>query len=266
MLMATTAATIETQYEEIGPGLASEYLKRNHCNRSISVLHRNRISRAMLSGEFTVTHQGIAFDVGGNLVDGQHRLAAIVDSGVVVTMLVTRGLPIESKASVDVQSRPRSAHDSLVMQGHRLATRDAVSCCRLMMRLEGLHSPAVHEIRDYLDQHTTAIEYAAEVAGGHKDLKHACVMAMLAFAYEQGHGDDLRSWAEVIRSGIASEPWHTSAVKFRDWWITTKRTGGGSQRAEYCQRVYASMSAWLERRGLSKLYCRQIEWLQASPT
>jgi hypothetical protein len=39
-----------------------------------------------------LTHQGIAFDDAGNLCDGQHRVAAVVESGVSVKMMVTTGM------------------------------------------------------------------------------------------------------------------------------------------------------------------------------
>lgn len=62
--------------------------------------------------------------------------------------------------------------------------------------------------------------------------------------------------------GIAPQQWQTSATRFRDWWMISKHTGGGSVRVEICQRAYTSMFAWVERRPLSKLYAKQtIEWL-----
>jgi hypothetical protein len=47
---------------------------------------------AMRLGHWILTHQGIAFDDAGNLCDGQHRVAAIVESGVSVKMMVTTGM------------------------------------------------------------------------------------------------------------------------------------------------------------------------------
>jgi hypothetical protein len=41
-------------------------------------------AEAMRRGDWRLTHQGIAFDASGALVDGQHRLAAIVEADVPV--------------------------------------------------------------------------------------------------------------------------------------------------------------------------------------
>ncbi len=43
----------------------------------------------MREGHWDTTHQGIAIASDGTLVDGQHRLLAIVESGVTVRMNVT---------------------------------------------------------------------------------------------------------------------------------------------------------------------------------
>lgn len=37
-------------------------------------------AEAMSRGEWMVTHQGIAFSSAGVLVDGQHRLAAVIEA------------------------------------------------------------------------------------------------------------------------------------------------------------------------------------------
>lgn len=263
--MSAITRPVETSTEQITPAIARKYLERNHCNRNLSHAHRDKLARAMTDGEFHHTHQGIAFDVNNELIDGQHRLSAIIESNTTQTMQVTRNVPIESRTMVDNQSRPRSARDALVMEGHKLATKEAVAVCRMWLHLLGERAPAVHEIRSFLDDHENAITFACEIAAGHPTLKHACVSTMMAIAHEAGHGDEIAEWAEVIRSGLASQQWQSSATKFRDWWMTTPHNGGSTKRTEYCQRVFASMSAWVERRGLTKLYAKQtIDWLEVS--
>jgi hypothetical protein len=55
----------------------------------------------MLAGEYLLTHQPIAFDALGRLIDGQHRLAAVVQSGVTVQMWVITGADPETFGVVD---------------------------------------------------------------------------------------------------------------------------------------------------------------------
>lgn len=57
----------------------------------------------LAAGRWKLTHQGIAFDVAGQLIDGQHRLSAIVEADCAALMLVFRNVGEGSKnAPVDV--------------------------------------------------------------------------------------------------------------------------------------------------------------------
>lgn len=92
---------IESCVEVITPEVASQYLARNRKNRSIRKQEVECYAREIKRGNFVVTHQGIAFDAEGNLIDGQHRLLAIAMAGCPVKMMVTRGLDADTLAVVD---------------------------------------------------------------------------------------------------------------------------------------------------------------------
>jgi len=96
--------------EKITPELACEYLEKNTNNRTIRSGRINELSGAMLRGEWMLTHQGIAFAKNGELIDGQHRLLAVVKSGVTVEMMVTRGCAPETFKALDLHSK-RTASD-----------------------------------------------------------------------------------------------------------------------------------------------------------
>lgn len=78
--------------ETITPEIAAEYLKHNTNNRNIRTSHVEYLSNAIKRGEWVLSHQGIAFDESGILVDGQHRLHAIIKSGIPVQVLVSRNV------------------------------------------------------------------------------------------------------------------------------------------------------------------------------
>lgn len=97
---------ITSQVERISPGTAEKYLALNlDKNRPIRPSTIRDYSNKMLAGEWVPTHQGIAFDQDGHLIDGQHRLRAIVDSGVTVQLMVTRGLRPDSFKALDLGAR-----------------------------------------------------------------------------------------------------------------------------------------------------------------
>lgn len=108
--------------ETITPERARKYLQHNKSNRPLRRSHVNRLRSDIENDRWQVTHQGIAFNKDGDLVDGQHRLSAIAESGKAVTMMVTRGVQSDSamgllvdvgatRSSADVLNMPRSAVD-----------------------------------------------------------------------------------------------------------------------------------------------------------
>ena len=79
--------------ETITPEIAQEYLKHN--TENYRGLHRDRIigyAADMMNGKWQFNGEAIKFDVNGKLIDGQHRLHAIVRANVPVEMLVIRGI------------------------------------------------------------------------------------------------------------------------------------------------------------------------------
>ncbi len=72
----------------VSPAQAAEWLLRNHQdNRPVSDSRVTTFAADMAAGHWHLTHQGIAFDERGTLIDGQHRLRAVVEAGVEVELL-----------------------------------------------------------------------------------------------------------------------------------------------------------------------------------
>jgi hypothetical protein len=108
----------------VTPALASEWLKRNINNRPLSQANVGGLADDILNGRWVDNGETVKLDWNGNLIDGQHRLTAVVRAGVAVTMLVVEGLDPRSQMTVDV-GRPRSVGQQLelsgVPQGARMA-------------------------------------------------------------------------------------------------------------------------------------------------
>jgi len=75
----------------------------------------------MSRGDWKVTHQGIAFSIGGVLVDGQHRLAAIVEADIPVEMTVFTDVNEGTFDVLDTGKR-RNAADVLSLEGEKSVT------------------------------------------------------------------------------------------------------------------------------------------------
>jgi len=98
----------------ITPQMAQLWLEKNTHNRKISAQAIEKYARDMKAGAWKITNQGIGFDSGGNLTDGQHRLLACVRAGIPFESFVTFGLDPESQMVVD-GGRLRSVGDQLLL-------------------------------------------------------------------------------------------------------------------------------------------------------
>lgn len=111
--------------QTITPDRAVELLQANKSNRPLSKAMVRAFAEAMGRGDWQVTHQGIAIDTNGVLVDGQHRLAAVVEAGVPVEMTVFTDVPPDTFDVLDTGKR-RNAADVLAIEGekstHQLAS------------------------------------------------------------------------------------------------------------------------------------------------
>ena len=78
-----------TAVELITPAQAAEFLKLNRTNRPLRQSWIRALADIIARGEWRVTHQGVAITKENELLDGQHRLNAIVLCGVSVEMNVS---------------------------------------------------------------------------------------------------------------------------------------------------------------------------------
>jgi len=103
--------------ERITPVAARKLLESNTHNRNLRPPHVAQLAEAMKRGEWELNGQTIKIATDGTLLDGQHRLRAVVDSGVKIRSLVMRGLPIDAQDTVDTGRRRRLA-DVLAIEGY----------------------------------------------------------------------------------------------------------------------------------------------------
>lgn len=101
----------------VTPEMAAHWLKTaNTRNRALRPRGVSDMARDMAAGKFAMNGEAIKFGWDGNLLDGQHRLAAVVEAGVAVLMLVITGLDPATQETMD-SGRRRNAGDALTLRG-----------------------------------------------------------------------------------------------------------------------------------------------------
>lgn len=86
---------------DVTPDMAAEMIEHNTMNRNISQLNVKRYAQAMQSGEWEQNGQTITIAEDGTILDGQHRLWAIIESGMTITFLIVYNVRKEAIATID---------------------------------------------------------------------------------------------------------------------------------------------------------------------
>lgn len=112
------AAPISITYEtvKVNPATAERWLGKNVRNRHVSSPIVARYAAAMKAGEWLLNGEAIKFAANGDLLDGQHRLLALIESGKTISFLVVRGLPTVAQNVLDT-GRARTTGDQLGIAG-----------------------------------------------------------------------------------------------------------------------------------------------------
>jgi hypothetical protein len=107
---------MRTEIRKITPALAEDLLKLNKNNRKIREATILSYSKEMKRGNWQLTGEAIKISKTKRLLDGQHRLHAIIKSGATIEMLVISELPDEIFNVLDTGSL-RNAKDVLSIIG-----------------------------------------------------------------------------------------------------------------------------------------------------
>lgn len=161
--------TLEINVENISPSLAKKYLEQNTNNRHIRPSSVNKYARDMTSGKWKLTGEPIQFSKDGRLLNGQHRLAAIVKSNKPVKIVVMKNVDDSSVAFMDTGAK-RSFADVLKMRGYKNVNVLA-SSIRFAIRYENgwmrsNETPTHGEMLSWIQDHEDFVNSTYKVALG----------------------------------------------------------------------------------------------------
>ena len=261
---------MKTQIETITPRIAEQYLTTMTTNRSLKSSVISRYADDMIAGRWVLTHQGIAFDENGSLCDGQHRLQAIIKSGVSVSMVVTRGVDPTAIFNLD-NGVGRTFRDSETIAGNPIPAAFPAAL-RSMYTLERTKGNAAirakfssHSfLRSLADVHYDAVMFSlrcfSQSVNNHTHgVYSGPVLGVVARAFYTQDHDRLESFGLIMRTGMTTSIQDSAAITFRNWKISAAPTGSVGQKLSYL-KCESALIAFLEKRPLSKLYKREEEF------
>lgn len=109
---------MKTTIETITPEIAREYLSKMAKNRPVSKGRVKQYATAIRHGKWEENGDAIRFNSRGEFIDGQHRLLAVIETGISITCVVVRGIKEDAFSSIDTGKR-RSGADVLGIEGYK---------------------------------------------------------------------------------------------------------------------------------------------------
>ena len=239
-MIPTTPSNNKAPYNavmEVGPDLATRWLEGNTHNRPLRDTVVDRFIRDMQAGRWQLTHQGVAFDVDGVLIDGQHRLWAIVLSNLTVPLRVFFNEPIENMRAIDT-GLVRTNFDVLHLSG-QAGDITPTHLATLRAMLAGTSSRSIRmtpsEEADQMAKHAEAVAFAVEHLGAsrQKGIATATIRSILARAYYSADHAKLVHFCDVLQTGVSGDEEDRPAILLWQFLVSNASAG----RAQAVLRV-----------------------------
>ena len=165
--------------------IAQRWLNRNTRNRKVNQRKLRKYVRDMAAGNWHFTGDSMKFAPDGTLLDGQHRLLAIVETGATIPVLVVQNILDEAQKHMDTGAA-RTAADALSIRGEQHSSILAAAArLALGMAAElpdpGKYDPTHAEIEKFVDENPSiheAAQFASSVAR-----RTDCPPALVAYSY-----------------------------------------------------------------------------------
>jgi hypothetical protein len=174
-----------------------------------------RYAAMMADGKWVLTGEAIKFDDQGILIDGQHRLWAVIESGAVISSLVIEGVGHEAFAWMD-QGKRRNLADFFTMQGYAQAHQLAATIRTIHRYKVYRRFRAAGQFRDIdpyaavaLAKEHPEIQDIIRVSGQHVYAPMAITRSLLSamhFLFSEVDEEDAEGFMEQLGTGLASRP------------------------------------------------------------
>ena len=146
----------------VTPEMARSWLVNNNFNRPRNSETIAKYVRQIKEGHWKMTHQGLAFTKNGFLLDGQHRLWAIIECDATLPMRVFVNEPIENYSVIDcgrnrsnLEIVRMSAKDSTLTLSHTQTLQSMLAgrFCKTANRWTNI------EMNELYEEHKVAINF-----------------------------------------------------------------------------------------------------------
>jgi len=242
----------------ITPDLAKKYLSMSEGNRPLQKARIEGYVRDLQNGRWYLGDT-IKFDENGILIDGHHRLNAIVWSGIDTLTLVTHGLPVQSRNGINL-AKPWTPSEISTITGEAFGKRHFSISRMLEFGLNGIlgrdgrYFLTYTENRDLVLKYEVALNFIVKYAG-HQRYVNNPVLAVIARAYYYPvDRERLIQFINVLRDGLPESKDDVAALLLRNWMIVGENRGHNPSRPEVYKKAERALSHFLKRKQIRALY------------
>lgn len=208
----------------VSPDLASKFLAKNLVNRRVRPSVVQKYADEIKVGKWACTHQGIAFNGKGELIDGQHRLLAIASGEQAVSVMATTYN--EDCSAIDCPFDINLKRTMGDVSGLDKTTSAIISFIITEIYGYSIRISIVSNIRDSLGDEK--IEWIAKNIGNKKNIRvfsQAAVKTSVFLAYLNGY-DWTEQYSYVCNMMVEKFEEKTSLYfrKMMDGGISSRRT------------------------------------------
>ncbi len=254
---APYAAAPRSEVVLVSPAMAEYWLQSNTFNRKVRKSRVRLYARDMAAGRWLFNPQGIEFAVDGTLINGQHRLMAIVQSGVTVQMVVWFNVPPSTRQVIDIGGG-RSLADT-----ENLTTSQAAVTLSMMRGLnQSSNTASKAEQGAFYRRYATVIDdVTSRFSSYRKGIGQANVLGGIARAMLHMSPNDINLFCEILKSGMPTgSPRDITVIKLRDRLMSMKPSGVGNRAAvEIYALTVGALRAFREGRGISKVFATSVD-------
>jgi hypothetical protein len=241
----------------VTPEMADTWLVGMRVQRRLRKGNLAKLVRIIETGKWLLMPHGLVFSGAGRLLDGQHRLRAIVDTGKAQWLVLARGCPAEYYGMIGDAVAPKNGEDVLKAAGCAGYVSYVGNAVRMTWRASLGYSPfneaqqpTNEELVETYLAHRERIDEGAMLAGRVRELCSSPGTLAYVLALALGtDAEETRRFVEGVQTGI-NLPEGDPALFLRNVWTDHRVKGIVRHRSDLATEAAVALNHHLRGRKL----------------
>jgi hypothetical protein len=245
----------EQELITLTPDLARDMIENQAANRPVKKAKVNQFAKDILDNNWRVTGDSVKVNTKGQMIDGQHRCLAVIQTDVPIPIWLTTGVEPEAVDFIDLGTR-RSTGDVLHMHGEARASdlASALSFLHRFIQADELQTaargyPSRSEALTLLEKHPGIRESIEAVSHIKAEIGYPLALAAANhYIFSEIHPDRAEDFFDLLTYGenlVRGNPIY--ALRRKVLTGTTRKTGRGRDyQAELWACTIIAWNAWMK--------------------